>query len=149
MPVQINSLHHRPFCFESGGSIRLWKDYGLLLIGQSVVLYRFFSVIVVSSRRKISVTVQFAPFVKPYCVLIAADAAVLLISGRLDHIAVTNKLRCFAVDRFRADARKHSEFAGKGADDIVRGVYGDTDNMDSFFFVWQSHSSDYIFSVVA
>ena len=86
-----------------------------------------------SSRRKISVTVQFAPFVKPYCVLIAADAAVLLISGRLDHIAVTNKLRCFAVDRFRADARKHSEFAGKGADDIVRGVYGDTDNMDSFF----------------
>ena len=101
MPVQINSLHHRPFCFESGGSIRLWKDYGLLLI------------------------------------------------GRLDHIAVTNKLRCFAVDRFRADARKHSEFAGKGADDIVRGVYGDTDNMDSFFFVWQSHSSDYIFSVVA
>ena len=102
-----------------------------------------------SSRRKISVTVQFAPFVKPYCVLIAADAAVLLISGRLDHIAVTNKLRCFAVDRFRADARKHSEFAGKGADDIVRGVYGDTDNMDSLFFVWQSHSSDYIFSVVA
>ena len=28
-------------------------------------------------------------------------------------------------------------------------IYGDTDNMDSFFFVWQSHSSDYIFSVVA
>ena len=44
---------------------------------------------------------------------------------------------------------KFTEFAGKGADDIVRGVYGDTDNMDSFFFVWQSHSSDYIFSVVA
>ena len=98
-----------------------------------------------SSRRKISVTVQFAPFVKPYCVLIAADAAVLLISGRLDHIAVTNKLRCFAVDRFRADARKHSEFAGKGADDIVRGVYGDTDNMDSFFFVWQSVPSADLF----
>lgn len=54
--------------------------------------------------------------------LIAADAAVLLISGRLDHIAVTNKLRCFAVDRFRADARKHSEFAGKGADDIGSGA---------------------------
>lgn len=70
--------------------------------------------------------------------LIAADAAVLLISGRLDHIAVTNKLRCFAVDRFRADARKHSEFAGKGADDIVRGVYGDTDNYGFPFSLYGS-----------
>ena len=34
------------------------------------------------------VTVQPAPFVKPHCVLIVADATVLLITGRLAHTDV-------------------------------------------------------------
>ncbi len=33
-------------------------------------------------------TVQLAPFVKPHCVLIVADATVLLITGRLAHTDV-------------------------------------------------------------
>ena len=39
----------------------------------------------------------------------------------------------------------HTYFAGKRTDNVGRGIKNDTDNINAFLFIWQSHTSNNIF----